>query len=207
MRSPRNRPIFPLFQTPIDLAHDYWQRLLHPGDYVIDATCGNGHDTLFLANLVLKKDTNGQLLAMDTQAEAIQNTQQLLQDNLAKNMLDRVSFFNGCHSTFPSQIEKESITLIVYNLGYLPGGNKELTTTSSTTLQSLQAALPLIVPGGAISITCYPGHPAGKVEETEILSFTNSLSPLEWSCCYHRWINRNQAPSLILIQRGGREGA
>jgi hypothetical protein len=87
----------------------------------------------------------------------------------------------------------------VYNLGYLPGGDKQATTSSSTTLESLKAAAALIVAGGAISVTCYPGHPAGKVEEQAVLDYAASLPPAEWSCCHHRWTNRKEAPSLLLI--------
>lgn len=93
------------------------------------------------------------------------------------------------------------MALIVYNLGYLPGGDKTITTESSTTLESLQAAFPLIMPGGAISIACYPGHPSGKTEEENVMTFASSLDPQVWSCCHHRWLNRRNAPSLILIQR------
>lgn len=196
-----NRQQFPLFQTPLDLTKDYWKKLLKGGDWVIDATCGNGQDTLFLAKIVLDHPKKGWIFAMDKQQQALENTQTLLANSLAESDLANISFHHQCHSSFPSTLKTESITLIVYNLGYLPGGDKSITTLSSTTLQSLEKALPLILPGGAISITCYPGHETGKPEEEMIATFSASLNPQMWSCCHHRWVNRKSAPSLMFIQR------
>lgn len=195
---------FQLFQTPIDLAHAYWQQLLKPGDRVIDATCGNGHDTLFLSRLILKQDSNSGVIALDKQECAVENTRKLLCENLPEEHLKRISFYTQCHSSFPPDLNRESIALLVYNLGYLPGGDKNLTTESPTTIKSLAAALPLIAPGGAISITCYPGHEAGKSEEEALLNFVVALDPKQWSCCFHRWINRRNSPSLLFIQRSRR---
>lgn len=189
------RQQFKLFQTPIDLAHTYWQQLVKPGDRVVDATCGNGHDTLFLAKLECY------VTALDKQEHAIEKTRKLLNDTLPNEFLKNITFHNQCHSSFPTDLQEASITLLVYNLGYLPGGDKQLTTESHTTIKSLGAAMPLIVSGGAISITCYPGHDAGKLEEEKVLSFAAELDPQQWSCCVHRWVNRRNSPSLILIQR------
>lgn len=136
---PMKRQQFKLFQTPLDLAHHYWKLLLLPGDSVIDATCGNGHDTLFLADLLLKRETKGQIIAIDAQPQAIAATKKRLEEHLLAPLLDQVNFFEQCHSSFPPTIEKESIALIVYNLGYLPGGNKQHTTLTATTKQSLEA--------------------------------------------------------------------
>ncbi|HEV8052136.1 MAG TPA: class I SAM-dependent methyltransferase [Parachlamydiaceae bacterium] len=207
MNLANKRQQFLLFQTPLDLAHAYWQKLLKPGDCVIDATCGNGHDTLFLSGIVLDMDNSaaekkGYVIAIDTQEQAIENTRNLLNQNLPKNLLDRISLHQQCHSSFPPSLRDESVNLVVYNLGYLPGGDKALTTVCPTTIKSLKAATPLIAPGGAICITCYPGHAAGVPEEEMALEFAASLDPHHWSSCHHRWVNRRNAPSLILIQRG-----
>lgn len=188
---------FPLFQSHLDLAHSYWKTITCPGDCVIDATCGNGHDTLLLAQLV----TMGRVIAIDRQQEAIEAAKKLLSTNILEEKRGLIDFKCQSHATFPSEIKPESIKLIVYNLGYLPGGDKNLTTLTSTTCESLENALKLICPGGAISITCYPGHPEGKLEEEALLTFSTSLSPKEWSCCHHRWTNRLKSPSILFIQR------
>lgn len=191
---------YPLFQSHLDAAHAYWKQLVQPGDTVIDATCGNGHDTLLLAQLCLTP-SSGKVFAIDTQPNAIQKTLFLLQQHLAPECYERVQFVNGCHSSFPTEIQPQTIKLVTYNLGYLPGGNKSLTTKVTSTLQSLGNALPLVSHGGAISITCYPGHPEGKREEEKLLSFISDLEPQEWQCTHQCWLNRHNAPSLILIQK------
>lgn len=192
--------MFPLFNKQTDLAKFYFDKLLTFGDSAIDATCGNGHDTLFLAQHTLTADS-GTLYSLDIQQEALDSAKKLLQEKLGSPLLKRIHFLKMCHSEFPPEIAENSVKLIVYNLGYLPGGNKEITTKYETTLRSVNNALKLVMPGGAISITCYPGHPAGKVEEDLILEFTATLDPKEWNCCHHRLINRNTAPSLLLIQK------
>ncbi|MBS4168805.1 class I SAM-dependent methyltransferase [Parachlamydia sp. AcF125] len=190
---------YPLFQSHLDVAHHYWKKLVQPGDTVIDATCGNGHDTLVLAKLVLNSPS-GKVIGMDVQSQAIKNTQERLAKEFSANQMQRIHLHCACHSTFPVQAP-HVVKLIVYNLGYLPNGDKSLTTCVNTTLLSLQAALSIITPGGAISLTCYPGHAEGKREEQAILSFVRGLQPQEWSCSYQTWINRHQAPGLLFIQK------
>lgn len=194
------RKQYSLFQSHLDLAHHYWKHLIHPGDIVIDATCGNGHDTLELCRLTLNS-TAGQVYALDIQQDALKTTQKRLTEHLLPDQLARVQIRLGCHSQFPPDIAPQSVRLIVYNLGYLPGGQKKTTTMTETTLQSLKQAQDLILPGGAISVTCYPGHPQGQEEELAIIEYLSSFRPQEWSCCHHRWLNRQQAPSLLLIQK------
>ncbi|TXI40270.1 MAG: methyltransferase domain-containing protein [Nitrosomonas sp.] len=196
-------PGFPLFRSHLDLAHTYWKQLVSIGDTVIDATCGNGHDTLMLARLVID-DSAGDVYGLDIQSTAIDNSRQLLHQELPTHHLQRIHLLQQCHSTFPDMITAASVKLIVYNLGYLPGGNKSLTTRVETTLQSLNAAVKLLSPGGCLSITLYPGHPEGAIEESQVLPLIRSLSSSEWSCCHHQWINRPiSAPSLLLVQKLG----
>ncbi len=188
---------FPLFRTQHDLALQYWTQLLKPGDWVVDATCGNGKDTLKLAKLILP---SGKLWAIDLQEEAIAATRDLLYKEFG--IPPNIQLIKGSHENFPSEIGPESTALIVYNLGYLPKGDKSFTTMASSTLTSLKKGADLIRPGGAICITCYPGHQEGKSEETAILEWARTLPPWFWNVTYQRWENRNEAPSMILIQRG-----
>lgn len=187
---------FPIFNSHLDLAHSLWKNLIKPGHQIIDATCGNGNDTLFLASLVTDHSL---LYALDIQQTAIETTKNLL---LTHPKVNQIRFINQCHSSFPGEIPSASVQLIVYNLGYLPKGDKKITTKKESTLESLKKAEILIQPGGAISITCYPGHEEGKHEEEAILQWCSQLPPTEWSCCFHRWLNRKDSPSLLLIQKG-----
>jgi len=189
----------PLFNQHLDLSKQYFKRLLTYGDIAIDATCGNGHDTLFIASSILTKDS-GTVYTFDIQQDALESAKKLCSQNLIIPM-DRIHFLNQCHSEFPEVILENSVKLIVYNLGYLPGGNKAITTEANTTLKSIERSLELISSKGAISITCYSGHPAGKIEEDRILEFVSKLNPKKWCCCHHRFINREKAPSLLILQK------
>lgn len=192
---------FSLFQSHLDLAHAYWKTLVHPGDVVIDATCGNGQDTLILAQLCLQEG-QGILYGIDILPKAIDQTKAYLQKSLSDEVYKRIRLIQTCHSNFPIEIPQESVQLITYNLGYLPGGgDKSLTTRVETTLESFQNALKLIRPGGAICITCYPGHDEGKNEEENLCSFVQALDPFQWNCCHHQWLNRKKSPSLLMIQK------
>lgn len=197
------RNSFPLFQSHLDLAHLYWKNIIYPGDCVLDATCGNGHDTLVLARLLLNScstDLTSTLHAIDVQQGALDATRSLLNSALPSSAMIHLKFHHRCHSLLPEEIPPDSLRLIVYNLGYLPGGNKQQTTSTTTTLNSLRAALLLLKKGGCISVTAYPGHPEGKNEEEKLLQFCATLPPQEWSACHHRFCNRKDSPSLFLIQ-------
>jgi hypothetical protein len=182
----------------IALAHNYWQRHLKKGDNVIDATCGNGKDALVLSNLVLHDDS-GSITLFDIQKQSIETTRSLLLNNLSNKAANRTHFINSSHEELSSPYD--NIALVVYNLGYLPGGDKSITTTTASTISSITSALPLLNSNGAISIMCYPGHGEGKKEEQAILSLTSSLPVSSYSSLFHQWINHNNAPSFFWIQK------
>lgn len=167
--------------------HAYWISLVSPGDLVIDATCGNGKDAAALALLTEN------LLVMDIQESALNSTREHL------SSFPSVRYQLGCHSTFPQDILPQSVKLIVYNLGYLPGGDKTVTTQVTTTTASIQAALPLLSPGGLLSITCYPGHEMGALEEEALLAFSTSLPSNQWTVTHKKWLNRNKPPSQLFL--------
>lgn len=191
---------FPLFQSHLDLAHSFWKQIVKPGDILIDATCGNGHDTLALAQMGLTPHS-GRLYAIDIQAKAIESCQHHLANHLIPEVYSRIQFIQGCHSRIPAEIPRQSVALIVYNLGYLPGSDKQVVTTNATTIQSLENSLSLIKHGGAISVTCYPGHTEGKIEKEMVLNFAEKLLPSQWSCSHHEWLNRSSSPSVLIMQK------
>lgn len=174
------------------LTKQYWKRHLAPADLCIDATCGNGHDTLFLAELCT-------VIGIDIQEIAIHNTKQRLA--LSGKMAD---LYRMDHSQIDQLTLPMRPSLIVYNLGYLPGSDKLKTTLESTTLISIQKSTQLITSEGAISITCYPGHPEGAREEQAILKWASSLDYKEWNVCYHQWLNREKAPSVIWLEKASK---
>jgi hypothetical protein len=185
----------------LEVAHFFWQRHLRPGDSVVDATCGNGHDTLFLANLLAQGGVfAGKLWVYDIQDIALQRAQERLPASWSAN----IEWINACHSKLGSRGEA-NLRLVVYNLGYLPGGDKEVTTLWPTTFLSLQAAMQHLLPGGALSLTCYPGHNQGQVEEEELLRLLPSLDPQQWRVWHYRCLNKVRSPSFIWLQKRGEE--
>ncbi len=184
----------------IQMAHKYWQGHLQPGDCVIDATCGNGHDTLFLSQIVLSAE-EGKVIGFDIQEKAIMNTKERLKNHLQDSQLNQVFLFHKPHQELKSIALEKPPQLIVYNLGYLPGGDKTKTTQTHETLQSIEQSLAIIAKNGALSITCYPGHSEGEKEEKAILQYVASLPSTEWVVSYHAWVNRPKSPSLLWIVR------
>jgi SAM-dependent methyltransferase len=170
----------------LDQAHFYWKNLLKPDDHVIDATCGNGKDTLRLAELI----PEGHVYALDIQEIALQKARELIP-------YSNISYLLQCHSRLPAGLPAGRFKLVVYNLGYLPGGNKNLTTLTATTLESLEKAAQLIVIGGALSITCYLGHPEGALEEQAVHGWVTNLDPQKWHITHHVW--REKSPTLFFI--------
>ncbi len=181
------------FSAHLHLAQSYWNAFLQPDDHVIDATCGNGYDTLYLAQKVPK----GKVYAFDIQEIALKNTSQLLKEH---QMEDRVLLFHSSHENF-SLIPSQKIRLIVYNLGYLPRGDKRITTQASSSKSSVQQALVLCQKSkGAISIMCYPGHEEGKKEQADLLQELEKQNAKKWQVAHHQWINRANAPCLFWVQ-------
>jgi len=176
-----------IFSPHLGLAKNYWKGLLKKGDLVIDATCGNGHDTLYLAGIC-------SVIGLDIQDRAIRNTEILLKKHQKKGALYRLS-----HTDIDTLLLPHAPRLIVYNLGYLPQGDKSITTRTETTLESVTKGLKLVAPTGALSITCYPGHEEGQREEKALEEWAATLPSHQWSVCYHKWINRPRSPSFIWI--------
>lgn len=192
------RPTFPLFQSHLDLAHELWKKLVTPEATVVDATCGNGHDAEVLATLAYE----GKLILFDIQSQAIENSRERLRKAVDPAYFETISFYQLCHSKIDEIVAPSSATLIIFNLGYLPGQDKSITTEVPSTLSCLEKCINLVRPGGAISLTCYPGHDEGKKELEAIIQFCGGLSPKEWSVSSHSWLNRTLHPHLIFLQKG-----
>jgi hypothetical protein len=186
------------FSPHLTLAKDYWKKFLAKDYVVIDATCGNGHDSLFISQTL--QPLNGKLYCFDIQQKAIENTYLLLKKNLSNKNFENIFFINNSHEDFLNHI-KIKVNLIIYNLGYLPNSDKSLTTMVTSTISSIKSALDMLHDKGAICITCYPGHEEGEKEEKALLSFLCTLDNIKFSVCYHKWINKEKAPSLFWIEK------
>jgi SAM-dependent methyltransferase len=169
-----------------NIAHDIIKRYLKRFEVAIDATLGNGYDTDFLSNNFKK------VFSFDIQSGAVENYRVRNKDN--------VILENRSHENLKKFVNCE-VDCIMYNLGFLPGGDKSITTTVSSTISSIKEALTLLSPGGIISIAVYNGHEEGKREETAILDFVKSLPKNQYAVLLHSFINRINAPMLIIIEK------
>lgn len=161
---------FPLVQQ----AHAALTEILAEGDIAIDATVGNGHDTLFLAREV---GAIGTVYGFDIQEAALDTAYRRLQE---EGMERRVSLYHAGHEAMAVVLPESvrgRVKAVMFNLGYLPGGDKQRTTGITTTLSALEQARVLLAPGGAISVLAYTGHPGGREEAQAVVAWARSLSP------------------------------
>ena len=118
------------------LAKEILSRAVSPGDAVIDATMGNGHDTLFLCESV---GPSGRVYAFDVQEQAVASTEALLR---REGVLDRARLFCCGHQHMNDYVH-EPVQAAVFNLGWLPGGDHSVTTHWETTREAVSKALDL----------------------------------------------------------------
>jgi|688.fasta_scaffold524857_2 SAM-dependent methyltransferase len=176
-----------------NLSKTFLSSIACQNDIFVDATCGNGYDALFLAELAIRH--RGKFYGFDIQQKALENTQQRLPNEVdAKLILDN-------HANLNLYFAPQSVGIFMYNLGYLPRQDKCITTRKETTIQSLHQALHLLRPLGGIAITCYTGHDAGKEEWIELQKFTKQLDPSKFYVTWTTWSNRLNCPEVILIQK------
>lgn len=168
---------------------------IEKGDTVLDCTVGNGQDTLLLAQLV---GEGGKVYGFDIQKDAIMNTRRLL----LKNKLNtNVELFLDSHEYIDNYIY-EKLDLIVYNLGYLPGGNKKITTLANTSIESINKALNLLIPNGILLITSYVGHTGSMKERNAIDNLLINLNQKHFNVLKYEFINQiNYPPILYLIEK------
>ena len=153
-------------------AHAFVREHVHEGAIVIDATAGNGHDTLFLADLV---GDMGKVYALDIQSEAIASTANRLPTGLRK----RVELLQADHANLEQLIpdrEQGCIQVAMFNLGYLPGGEKSKITQIESTAPALTSAWAMLAQGAVLSVLAYPGHAGGATEATWVQQFFRRLS-------------------------------
>lgn len=157
------------YQNLTSLAHKLVGEVLKPGDLALDATAGNGFDTLFLATVVGKEGT---VIAIDIQEEAIWRTGELLN---REGVECPMSLVIGCHSELQSFVKKGTAQAIMFNLGFLPRSDREIVTKPETTIRALKAAAECLAPGGILTVIAYRGHKEGIVEVDEVSRFFSSL--------------------------------
>lgn len=174
------------------LAANYAAENVKYGDVVLDATMGNGKDTLLLSKLA---GETGKTYAFDVQKLALDNTSKLIKDNCAKATLILDS-----HDKIDEYIDEE-LSFAMYNLGYLPGGDKAITTKKDISLLSIRKCMKMIKVGGMITVCLYPGHEKGLEEALGIESYLSGKSPKDYFVLKTGNINIEKGPFLIMIKK------
>ena len=177
------------------LAAEVLRQAVRPGDHVIDATVGNGHDTAFLAELV---GPEGHVTGFDIQPDALAHTSALLRE---RSLAARCELFGDGHQHMAEHV-RGPVRAVCFNLGWLPGGDKGITTRWETTEAALRQALALLAPMGVCTVCAYPGHEAGRQELEQLLCFLGALRPQEYNVLHQRFLNAGPgAPECFVIQR------
>lgn len=183
--------------SAVYLAQMFLSEILVDGGTAIDATAGNGNDTLFLARLA---GPRGKVYAFDIQPLALKNTRLLLEQN---GYEDRVHLLLAGHEEMERFITGP-VDAVIFNLGYLPGGDHRVTSSAGTTVKAVRTALKLLKSGGRVSIVVYTGHPGGKEEYRELEEMASALDGRYFHVLKIDFLNRSrQAPFVIVIEKAG----
>ena len=178
----------------------FWARemiegAMFEGARAIDATMGNGHDTLWLCELA---GENGRVFAFDIQSEAVERTRERLTD---AGMDGRAELFCAGHERM-CEFVTEGVDAIVFNLGWLPGAEHGVTTHTDTTLSAVNAALSLLKEDGLMTVCIYPGHEEGTRELNALMEWGASLDDRRFDVLLKTYLNQpNDPPRMMAIRK------
>jgi hypothetical protein len=182
-------------------AHNLIKDRLHPGDIAIDATVGNGHDTLFLVEQVMP---TGRVYGFDIQQAALDSTRSRCGPLSHPECL---TLIHASHAFMAEKIPEQyhgKISAIMFNLGYLPGGDKNIITRTDSTLQALNNASRLLAIEGLITILAYPGHAGGNQETDQVRDWCGQLNTKLFSVnTVYSAEHKDSAPRLFTVRKIG----
>ena len=174
----------------LSLVHAHLQSWIHAGDFVIDATAGNGKDTEFLCGLVGRE---GKVLAFDIQEQAVENTKKRLEEHgwseVGEVVLDS-------HANMERYAVAETVDCVVFNFGRLPGGDPHIFTRAESSVAAIDAGLRLLRPGGVMAIALYYGKENGYEERDAVLEHLKTVDDRVYTVLSCQWSNRRGEPPL-----------
>lgn len=174
--------------------HHFIREHVKAGDLCIDATAGNGNDTLLLCELVGEQ---GKVIAFDIQEEAVENTKKRLEE---RGISKRAEVLLESHTNMSRYAEADSVSCIVFNFGYLPGGDHSLATKKDTSIVAIHEGLRLLKKGGMMSLCIYSGGDSGFEERDAILEELKQLDPKRYLVILSEYYNRpNNPPIPVMI--------
>lgn len=176
--------------TIVEYTHDFLRNWIRPGGVFVDATVGNGHDTEFLCQGVGQAGT---VIGFDIQEAAIESTKNRLEQ---AGLLKRCRLIQDGHENLSQYVAENSIDGIVFNFGYLPGGDHALATKSSTSIQAIQNGLLALKSGGIMSLCIYSGQDSGFEEKDAILEYLKEVDQKKYVIIKSEFYNRPNNPPI-----------
>ncbi len=177
----------------LKLLRRVWAQTVRPGDCCVDATAGRGYDTAELARLT---GSTGRVLAFDIQPEALASTKALLTE---QGLAHQVQLILDNHVQLAQYVQAGTVALIVFNLGYLPGGDHQLATKGEETVQAIKQGLKLLRPGGVLTLCIYHGGDSGFDERDTVLAYLKTLDYQQYTVLVTDFYNRPHYPPLAAI--------
>lgn len=182
----------------LGIAHRFLRERIAPGAFCIDATAGKGRDTAFLCSLVGEE---GRVLAFDIQQQAVDSARKLLEEK-GYSRIAQVVLEN--HSEMDRYAAEGTVDGIVFNLGYLPGGDHRVYTRAETSIPAIEKGLRLLKPGGVMSICIYYGGDSGYEEKDALMEYLRTVDDREYTVLMTQFYNRpNDPPIPVLILKEG----
>ncbi len=178
--------------------HSIIEQIITEGDMAIDATVGNGYDTVFLAKQV---GCSGKVFGFDIQQQAIESTEARLE---SENIRANTSLFHASHDKMSESIASKwhgKIKVIMFNLGYLPGSDKSIITETESTIAALSQSLELLAKAGILTIAAYPGHAGGDTEAQSVDCWLQQLSTEKYQLQTIYSSEKQTAPRLYIINK------
>jgi hypothetical protein len=183
----------------LKLAHQHIKNTLRVGDTAIDATVGNGHDTLFLARQI---GLTGRVYGFDIQTDALNATRIKLQQS---QLMDCVTLIQASHADMAAHIPVNvhgKIRACMFNLGYLPNSDKSIITQTASTLSALAVACHLLAPQAIMTILAYPGHIGGDEETANVQAWLEQLDTNQFAIStIYSAVASSSAPRLFVIKK------
>lgn len=179
--------MFNYLSSITELAHHIVKCYSKEFNVAVDATLGNGGDCDFLSSCF------NRVYAFDIQSIAIEQYE--------RNKLENVILINDSHSNMESYI-KEEVDIVMFNLGFLPGGDKGITTMAESSLEAIDQSLKLLRCGGMVLIAVYVGHEEGAKESESIIEYVKKLPRDRFGVMLHKVLNRSEkAPYLLVVEK------
>lgn len=186
--------------TAVQLSHQLLRSLLPAGGLYLDATCGNGHDTLFLCQLA---GPEGHVIGLDIQPMAVQATNTLLAQHGMEHIGQAIL---ADHRQLLRFAPAGSADCVMFNFGWLPGSAHQIHSQADASLEAVRAALEALKPGGVLSAVLYSGKVIGQAEKQAVLGYLETLPLARYTvlvCRFANWADTAPLPCLVIKRPAG----